>query len=323
MSRDLSSLNPNANWYGNFPNSGLAAGGTQAPQQPRTLDSMAPPTNVQTQTTGQQSPGDLTNFNTAISSLLKQYQQLGTKPFVKQGLDATQAQNDRISAPTSGDFAGANPTLQNAVRSDSAGALDPTIRGAANSAQTFGEQLGSFKDSITSARQLITDYENQQNKSRDDARSVIKDAFTIGGADSLNKLTPDEITKIEKTAGYPKGYIQGVSQTLKEREIAIRQQTASTAGSTKSGNLVYTSADKAEGSKALESSRGNDGWVDPNVYLQMWKRWQAGGGIADDFIKEFPPKLYVNPSNTWLPPFLLPAKVDPLDALIQGALVPK
>jgi hypothetical protein len=115
---------------------------------------------------------------------------------------------------------------KNSVRTNSANAVDPTIKSASDSAQTFGEQLKSFGGAVDNVRTLLKDYEDTQNKTRDDARAVIKDALTLGGSEALRDLSPEEITKIEKTAGYPSGYIHGLAQTIKERELQLKKDTS-------------------------------------------------------------------------------------------------
>lgn len=78
-------------------------------------------------------------------------------------------------------------------------------------------------------------------------------------------------------------------------------------GSVTSGTLVYTPQDQADDSQALDASRGDDGYVDPKVYEQLYSLWIEKGGQLEDFLKTYPPKNYVNPANTWLPEFLMPA----------------
>ncbi len=73
-----------------------------------------------------------------------------------------------------------------------------------------------------------------------------------------------------------------------------------------SGTLKYTAKDQAEDTKALEQSRGQDGYVDPTIYQNLYKEWIANGGLLKDFLTRYPPKSYVNPKNTWLQPFLMP-----------------
>lgn len=82
--------------------------------------------------------------------------------------------------------------------------------------------------------------------------------------------------------------------------------TTSTKGTVTSGTLTYTPQDQSEDSKALESSRGNDGFVDPTIYQNLYKAWVSNGGLLKDFLLKFPPKNYVNPANTWLPSYLMP-----------------
>jgi hypothetical protein len=75
---------------------------------------------------------------------------------------------------------------------------------------------------------------------------------------------------------------------------------------TKSGTLVYTASDRSDDSKALEASRGEDGYVDPSLYQKLSQEWVKAGGSISDFVKDYPPKNYVNPANTWLPAYLRP-----------------
>lgn len=73
-----------------------------------------------------------------------------------------------------------------------------------------------------------------------------------------------------------------------------------------SGKLTYSPQDQSEDSQALEASRGADGFVDPTTYQKLYQAWVNNGGLVKDFISKYPPKNYVNPANTWLPPYLMP-----------------
>ncbi len=180
----------------------------------------------QSQSISQSAP-DYNKFNQALFQLLTRAQSLGTASFAKQGFNA-QEEQVRREQTTPSDLIGASPGLQAGVRSAATGALQPTISAAQQGAQTFGEQIRSFGDAINTTRQFISDIENTKNKSRDDARTLIKDAFSIGGAESLKGLDPVEIARLETEAGYPKGYIEGVSTTLKERELELKRQNDAT-----------------------------------------------------------------------------------------------
>jgi len=82
----------------------------------------------------------------------------------------------------------------------------------------------------------------------------------------------------------------------------------------RSGTLIYTAQDFAEDSQALDASRGDDGFVDPSLYLELYKAWidedNGGGGRLEDFLSKFPPENYINPENEWLPFFLMPPKKE-------------
>lgn len=57
------------------------------------------------------------------------------------------------------------------------------------------------------------------------------------------------------------------------------------------------------GEDKLNATRGSDGYVDPYVYAQAFKDWT---GTTKQFLAAFPPKDYVNPAATNLPPYLMP-----------------
>ncbi len=54
----------------------------------------------------------------------------------------------------------------------------------------------------------------------------------------------------------------------------------------------------------LNNTRGGDGYVDPNAYRKAFDTWVQSGYQAKDFVKNYPPKQFVNPQNDWLPAYL-------------------
>lgn len=54
----------------------------------------------------------------------------------------------------------------------------------------------------------------------------------------------------------------------------------------------------------LNGTRGADDYVDPNAYKQAFDSWISSGYQAKDFVKNYPPKQFVNPANDWLPKYL-------------------
>lgn len=71
-----------------------------------------------------------------------------------------------------------------------------------------------------------------------------------------------------------------------------------------SGKLTISESDIGQGAKILNDSKGGDGYVDPAIYQKMYDQWTSQGGLGDDFVKQYPPKTYVNPDNRTLPKYL-------------------
>lgn len=169
--------------------------------------------------------GDL---GSEIMKLLQTYQQYGQNTQYA----AQQEQVNRIfQTPSS--LIGAAPGVQAGVRGAAVQAMEPTIGGA----QTL---VSSANQAITNVQNYLKTIEENKNKQRDDARAAIKDALTLGGADSLNNLNPEDIIALEKQAGYPKGYIQGLKQTIKERELELKKQNAALTGGLTAAQINQT-----------------------------------------------------------------------------------
>lgn len=164
----------------------------------------------------QANPQTVNQFNTAVQGLLKQYQTMGTKPFAVQGFDAQQVQNNRISAAPTPDMVGASPGQQNSVRTSSAQAVQPTISGAQNSQQTFGEQLNSFGNSIKDAQSFMQSYQTSQTQQKSQAQALIHDTIS-GGSDALAALIQSQ-PDLVKLAGYSPETLQGVVAGLRKTE---------------------------------------------------------------------------------------------------------
>lgn len=161
-------------------------------------------------------------FGTALSALLQKSQQMGTAGFARQGFDAQQLQANRVSAQAPANLIGANPALQGAVRSASANAVNPTIRSAANSQQTFGEQLGGFKDAVSEARNYLKEQQAIEEQNRERAGSIIELAMTQGATslEELLRTSPD----VFKRAGYSTKEFEAILKGLKAREAEVLRQ---------------------------------------------------------------------------------------------------
>lgn len=185
------------------------------------------------------------------------------------------------------------------------------------------------------ALNLQKEMDSLNEKQKTDARQYLLDVVTFAGSKTYEQLDQATQTAIEKAVANSPITLDMVKTALKSASEKSAQAKAGTlrsvpglgvvqmnpdgsgytvvvpeSPSTKqsnSGKLVYTDGDIAEGASKLEQSRGADHYVDPTIYKGMYDKWVAGGGLAQDFIKNFPPKLYVNPANTDLPSFLIPA----------------
>lgn len=162
-------------------------------------------------------------FGTALQGLLKQYQQLGTKPMQTQALNASDAQtNASTAALTNPALQGYAPSTINNASSAAAKPFDPIIQGAQNSAQTFGEQIKGFGDVLNNAQNFLKEQSAQQEKSQANARDIVNSAMSIGSdaVNSLIKTNPDLV----KAAGYDTKTLQGLSDALKGKETVASQQ---------------------------------------------------------------------------------------------------
>lgn len=157
-------------------------------------------------------------------------------------------------------------------------------------ASDFNSILGNLnKASDTTSADLIK--RATEASAGPDSSDIYTTTNDAGVVTAINKATGEVVWKTAPGVGNQQGESGGGSGVM-----------------IKSGNLVYTRAKYAEDSSDLEASRGPDGWVDPSDYKLLYDEWVAKGGLLNDFIAKFPPKLYVNPENDWLPPYLRPAK---------------
>lgn len=114
-------------------------------------------------------------------------------------------------------------------------------------------------------------------------------------------MLPDSITSL------PPG--QQLFAYLKAEKNAV---TITKSASTKPGKTAAPS-DIQQGMSILNKNKGTDGFVDPYVYKQMYTTWVNAGYSPQSFTTAFPPKDYVNPAETILPPYLAPPKAKSSD----------
>lgn len=150
---------------------------------------------------------------------------------------------------------------------------------------------------------------NYLQKKAEQQATLLKAGKVAGATDLSSYMNSATGTASPKVIGTSEtGYFTYDPTTKKFIQIAGTQKTTTPTSTKKtvSGTLTYTAQDQAEDSKALESSRGTDGYVDPTIYQNLYKAWIDNGGVLKDFLTKYPPKNYVNPANTWLPTYLMP-----------------
>ncbi len=138
-------------------------------------------------------------FNQKLMEMLKQYQTLGTRPFAEQQFNAQEEQARRVfQTPQS--LIGAAPSVQSGVRTAATGALEPTISGAKQGMQTFGEQIKGLGSAIEQARAFGEDIKKQEEFNQKTAQTIVEAAIKSGsaGLKELLRTSPD----IFKKAGY-------------------------------------------------------------------------------------------------------------------------
>ena len=165
-----------------------------------------------------QDPNDI--FNQAVTNMLVQAQQLGTKPLAQQGFNAQDAQSNAILNPNLNGLQGASPSQQQSVINSQANTFNPVISGSQQGAQTFGEQIKSFGD-------IVNTVSNYQQQAQQLAETKFKDLVTNFGGEGLQNWAiqnPQQAAQLERTLGYGKGSLVKLGQTLKDKEQQLKAQ---------------------------------------------------------------------------------------------------
>jgi len=97
-----------------------------------------------------------------------------------------------------------------------------------------------------------------------------------------------------------------------------------TSGGVTSGTLRLSAEDIGEGVAFLNERRGSDGYTNTADYFSMLNLWESQGGKPQDFTKQYPPDLYLNPQDPTVKQFITTQmrreSTDPFAGLIASAL---
>lgn len=114
-------------------------------------------------------------------------------------------------------------------------------------------------------------------------------------------LSSDKLDITQKQNAVNQALKQGTldEKTRHDVQTELNSQKKATASTTKPPAPAVQSTEKW-----INGTRGEDGYADPNAYKQAFDAWIGDGYQAKDFIKNYPPKAFINPANDWLPNYL-------------------
>jgi hypothetical protein len=104
------------------------------------------------------------------------------------------------------------------------------------------------------------------------------------------------ITANNKVYWYDKSNPTKADGSLDLREIGTKNSTTTTPTGVPEG---VSSTDIAEGRTRLQHF-SDGGYANPYQYRDMYDLWTSKGGSPDAFLKEYPPKQYINPAHNTL-----------------------
>lgn len=189
---------------------------------------------------------------------------------------------------------------------------------------TSSSPLVTFANSINAAVNLAKQHRNAQSLDimKPFQGTVAASDFNsiLGNLNNASDNTTSDLIKNATKADTPSFKTEQIGDTLYQYQVdpngqvigtpkpLITNKSSSTAADTAvhSGSLTYTREDYSGDSKALEKSRGSDGYVNSGTYKQLYDAWVKQGGLLDDFLKAFPSAQYVNPTDNSVPVFLRP-----------------
>ena len=166
-------------------------------------------------------------FGMALTGLLQKAQAMqrsassnlttGGLNYSDAGINASNAQ---LTNPALRGYAPS--TIMNAG-STAASPFQTGAQGLTQIGSTFNEQLGNFSDALGNAKNLMADYQAQQEKAQANAQNLIHEAIASGSdaVAALVKSQPDLV----KLAGYSPDTLNGVVTALKKTEAQNSYKT--------------------------------------------------------------------------------------------------
>lgn len=207
------------------------------------------------------------------------------------------------------------------------------LSGLLASEANLNDAIGLQQEKVNYAFKIKEDREEAMEKQLANSRNAfnlyVNNPLLLAGLSDYEIKTlaqaagysPSSLTKLREEALKPKVDIV-TNEDANGNWVAVDKNTGKTiwkapgfakasgtggGGETfKSGGATIPGTAIAEGEQRLLASRGQDGYVDPTVYLNMYNTWVSKGGLVKDFVATYKPEDYVNPANTWLPKEIMP-----------------
>jgi hypothetical protein len=303
---------------------------TAAAQQVKDIQSTLKDTLKYIDTTAASTVSTLTNmYNERITSVKDSYARLSAKknqqnirngldryaPDQAQGVltdvevvgqmkiaDLTTKMNDAITKATDAQSANDTKAFNNAYKE-----IQTIQKNMTTEINTLYKTAVSYKNAQTKAL-----HEEQMNASRKITDDVKKStAIAPYLAEELAGMNKAEQDTFFKTYADQNGISESVLRGAVSKASLSRTNTISTianrgksksakaGGESTDGKITYTADDI--GDIEAKMPRGDDNYVDTGVYTKLFNNWLKLGGTSVGFIKEFPPKTHLNPSDTSVP----------------------
>ncbi len=191
--------------------------------------------------------------------------------------------------------------------------------------RTLGKQYSAARTTYTSvlsaAKQAISAAKSQVSSAQSKALTQAGKVITLLQNGELDPSKVD-LSGIESAAGLPTGFFSSITPKTTTTKSNIRSlqgglynldtgkwvvpPTTKKSAQVVSGNLSVSKSDIGTGATKLDRSRGSDGYANTGLYAQMMDYWTQKGGLVQDFIKQYPPKNYLNPNDPSVPTVIKP-----------------
>lgn len=176
-------------------------------------------------------------------------------------------------------------------------------------AQFTPQELDEFgREAGLTSKDLIAAY-TREKRNRDAATAE---------AGLKTRKTEAEIAKIDADIAKGKLITIGEGTMLYNTETGETFKNPKTYAPNTSGGLgSFSSESVSSAAQALEETRGSDNYANTGVYLDLYEQAIANDVLPQDFIKKFPPDLYLNPEDPSIPAFI---KNDMMEVDLFGSL---